>query len=171
MSVLTRPPGLLRVVSPDELNAQERAADQARVAAEDSAKQQSLWETNLGAFVDNEFSRFQRHRDGGSGWSDRIANAMRAFKGEYSADQLQEINRFGGSTVYARLVASKCRGASSLLRDIYLNTEKPWGLDPTPDPALPDNIQEAIQQLIEVETQNMRRLGDTPTPEQIRDRT
>jgi hypothetical protein len=171
MSVLTRPPGLLRVVSPDELNAQERAADLARVAAEDSAKQQSLWETNLSAFIDNEFSRFQRHRDSASGWSDRIANAMRAFKGEYSADQLQEIKRFGGSEVYARLVASKCRGASSLLRDIYLNTEKPWGLDPTPDPSLPDNIQTAIQELIEVETQNMRRLGDTPTPEQIRDRT
>ena len=81
-----------------------------------------------------------RHRDGANGWSDRLVTAMRVFNGQYDAQKLQEIRRFGGSEIYARLIATKCRGATSLLRDVYLNAEKPWGLKPTPDPTLPDDI-------------------------------
>lgn len=162
--------GLLRIVSPDALTAQEAANDRARVEAEDRARNQGAVATNIISFIDGEFSRFQRHRDSASGWSDRMVAALRVFNGEYDPGQLAAIKQFGGSDVYARLIATKCRGASSLLRDVYLNTEKPWGLSPTPDPVLPDNVVDSMTQLVQVEVATMERLGQPPDPNQIRDR-
>lgn len=163
---------VLRVVSPDDLSAAQSQADQAYAANQNNPKtQDENWYSSLAGFITNKFSQFARHRDGGSGWTDRITAAMQAFKGVYPADKLREIQKFGGSTVYARVVASKCRGASSLLRDVYLNTEKPWGLEPTPDPTLPDDMQQAIGSLVQVEVANQQRLsGQAPDPDQIRDR-
>jgi hypothetical protein len=161
---------VLRVVSPDQLLEQEAEADAARVAAEDAANENTKLNTSLVAFIDNQFSMFSRHRDGASGWSDRLVNAMRVFTGVYDSQKLAEIKRFGGSEIYARLIATKCRGATSLLRDVYLNEEKPWGLEATPDPTMPDDIMGDINNLLQVEIGTMARLGEQPTQEQIRDR-
>jgi hypothetical protein len=161
---------VLKLVSPDALTRQEAEADAARVRAEDAAKDESRLTTSLVGFIDGEFSKFMRHRDGASGWTDRLTNAMRVFNGVYDSTKLAEIRRFGGSDIYARLIATKCRGATSLLRDVYLNIEKPWSLLPTPDPTLPADIMEDVQNLIQVEVQTMARLGEQPSPEQVRDR-
>ena len=161
---------VLKLVSPDALTRQEAEADAARVRAEDAAKDESRLTTSLVGFIDGEFSKFMRHRDGASGWTDRLTNAMRVFNGVYDSQKLAEIRRFGGSDIYARLIATKCRGATSLLRDVYLNIEKPWSLLPTPDPTLPADIAEDVDNLIQVEIATMQRLGEAPTPEQIRDR-
>lgn len=162
--------GLLRIVSPDQLVAQEAEAHRLRAEAEDASRRADAVSNNLVSFIDGEFSRFQRHRDGANGWSERMLAAMRVFKGEYDPGQLAAIRQFGGSEVYARLIATKCRGASSLLRDIYLNTERPWGLSPTPDPVLPDNVMDSMQNLIQVEVATLERSGQPPDPAQIRDR-
>lgn len=161
---------VLRLVSPDDLVEQEAAADAERVRAEDQLRQDNVVTNSLVSFVDNQFSIFARHRDGASGWSDRMVNAMRIFKGEYDSQKLAEIRRFGGSDIYARVVATKCRGATSLLRDVYVNVDKPWGLEATPDPVLPDDIMADVNNLIQVEVATMVRLGERPTPDQIRDR-
>ncbi len=162
---------VLRIVSPDDLTAQEAEENAARVAAEDAANDESQLTTSLCAFIDNEFNTFMRHRDGANGWTDRLVAAGRTFNGQYDSQKLAEIRRFGGSEIYARLIATKCRGATSLLRDVYLNTEKPWGLTPTPDPTLPDDIAGDIGQLIEAEVGNAQRLGAQLDPDMIRDRT
>ena len=99
-----------------------------------------------------------------NGWTDRLTSAMRVFNGVYDGTKLAEIRRFGGSDIYARLIATKCRGATSLLRDVYLNIEKPWALQPTPDPTLPDDIIDDVQNLIQVEVSTMQRLGEPPDP-------
>lgn len=161
--------GLLRVVSPEELDTAQAATDQAYAASQTYDDKQ--WETSLVGFIEGEFQRFARHRDGGSGWTSRITSAMEAFKGVYPAWKMAEIKKFGGSTVYARIVATKCRGASSLLRDVYLSDEKPWGLQATPDPVLPDDMIAAIQELVNTEVGNEERLsGQAPPAEMIRDR-
>ena len=84
----------------------------------------------------------------GRGWSDRLLASLRAFNGIYDTNVIQEIKKFGGSNVFARLIAMKCRGTSSLLRDVYLGTDKPWGLEPISDPDVPDEIVQAIAQHI-----------------------
>ena len=162
--------GMLRVVSPSELTTAQQQVDDTAANQNDAGKDDA-WQTSLVGFIEGEFSRFARHRDGGSGWTARITTAMEVFKGVYPAWKLAEIKKFGGSQVYARIVATKCRGASSLLRDVYLNTEKPWGLEATPIPTLPEDMLQAIQELVTVEVQNEQRLGgQPPQPEQIRDR-
>jgi hypothetical protein len=167
----------LRLVTPEQLIANEQQQASAAVAAEDAANENSRLNTSLVAFIDNEFSRFKRHRDSASGWSDRMTNAMRVFSGVYDVTKLQEIRKFGGSEIYARLTAGKCRGATSLLRDIYLNQEKPWGLKPTPDPKLPDDIAQTVNELVQMEAMGAMKgaptagiPGQPPTPDQITDR-
>lgn len=162
---------LLRIVSPDEYAQQDAAANAAKVAAEDAAKSQETVTSSLVAFIDNEFNTFSRHRDGANGWSDRLTNALQTFAGKYDTQKLMEIRKFGGSEIYARVIASKCRGATSLLRDVYLNTEKPWGLKPTPDPTLPDDISQTVTQLVQAESQNAATGGQPPDPQAIKDRT
>src|SRR4029077_17123324 len=112
---------VLRVVSPENLTADQQAADAGRVAAENQLAADSQLNNSLIAFIDEQFGIMVRHRDGASGWSDRLNEAMRVFSGKYDATKLAEIRKFGGSEVYARLIATKCRGATAMLRDIYLN--------------------------------------------------
>src|SRR3954453_1261687 len=146
--------GMLRVVAPAELTAAQQQVDDQAANQNDEAKKDTQWQNSLVGFIEGEFARFARHRDGGSGWTSRITIAMEVFKGVYPAWKLAEIRKFGGSTVYARIVATKCRGASSLLRDVYLGEETPWGLKATPDPTLPDDMLAAIRDLVMVEAQN-----------------
>jgi hypothetical protein len=96
--------GVLRVVSPTELSAAQEVAD-TTAANENAGRDDAQWQTSLVGFIEGEFARFSRHRDGASGWTDRITSAMQAFKGVYPSAKLAEIRKFGGSTVYARILA------------------------------------------------------------------
>ena len=163
--------GLLRVVGPAELDAYEREKDEAAARErEAAAKSDQTTMDNLAAHIRTEWERMRRHRNSASGWSERLLAAMRTFKGEYSPDQLQAIEQFGGSTVYARVVAMKCRGASSLLRDIFLQPDRPWALDPPADPDVPEEITQKIGMLVESEISMLRSAGTDVPPSAIRDR-
>jgi hypothetical protein len=161
---------VLRIVSPDELSQQEADDASSRVAAEDEARRNQQLTSSLVSFIDNQFNTFVRHRDSGYGWTDRLVEAMRVFSGEYDPQKLSEIKQFGGSQIYARIIATKCRGATSLLRDIYLNTEKPWGLKATPDPTLPDDVMADVMGLVQMEVQAAMQQGQQPDPQQMKDR-
>jgi len=160
--------GVLRVVTNAQLSAAERAADEEAAAAR-QANEPIM--TNLASYIRTQFRMMQNHRNTEmSGWSNRLLNALRVFNGQYDAQRLAEIRRFGGSEVYARIVAMKCRGASSLLRDVYLSPDRPWGLDPTPDPDVPPQIVQSIQELAASEAQQMQAMGLPADPMMIRDR-
>jgi hypothetical protein len=142
-------PGNLRVVGRDETAQQQQVMDAARAQSYAPPQNASPFvggpPAGLAGYLVDQYSLMRRHRDTvGRGWSDRLLASLRAFNGVYDTTTLQEIKRFGGSTVYARLIAQKCRGTSSLLRDVYLGTEKPWGLEPASDPDVPDEIVQAI---------------------------
>jgi hypothetical protein len=165
---------VLRVVGPAELDASEKARDtaaaQARKKSEEEAGDMGM--TNLAGFIRRELDMMRRHRDTqGSGWSERLLHALRTFKGEYDSTKLAEIQQFGGSTAYARIVAMKCRGASSLLRDVYLSPDRPWGLDASDDPSIPTEIMASIKQLVQSEMQTMSMAGQPVGIDTIRDRT
>ena len=87
---------------------------------------------------------------------------MRAYNGEYSPTKKSEISQFGGSDVYARVTSTKCRAATSLLRDIYLSAERPWSIEPTPDPRLPGSVQQDIATVVGSEALNMIMSGEQP---------
>ena len=159
-----RYPVSLRVVSNEGID----AAEAARVAAQNTASNAQY--VGLQGFIRNEWDMMRRHRDTAVGWSERLIQALRAFNGIYDPQKLAEIRKFGGSEVYARLIAAKCRGASSLLRDVYLGADRAWGLEPEADPEVPAEVQQAISTLIQSELQQAASIGMQITPQQIKDR-
>lgn len=162
--------GVLRVIPPGALDRIEANKAKEAAAAADAAKLSPLQMTNLAGYVRSQFEMMKNHRNSASGWTERLIEALRTFNGQYSANKLQEIQKFGGSEIYARISAAKCRGASSLLRDVYLQADRPWGLDAGPDPAIPPNIMQSIEQLIRVEVATMQQAGQEVDPAQMRDR-
>jgi len=163
---------VLRVVGPQELDAAVKARDEEAAAARDAAAAGEVVLSNLASYIRREFDVMKRHRNNaGAGWSDRLLNALRVFNGQYDSNKLNEIRKFGGSEVYARVVAMKCRGASSLLRDVYLSPDRPWGLDPADDPKIPPDIMRSITELVQAEIGTMQATGQPPDIDQIRTRT
>ena len=163
-----RYPTSLRVVTNDQLDQQQRDQEQVQQNAQNLAANHPY--TGLLGFIRNEWDMMRRHRDSAAGWTERLLAAMRAFNGVYDPTKLQEIRKFGGSEVYARLIAAKCRGASSLLRDVYLGADRAWGLEPEADPPVPDSVQQAVQTVVQQELQQAQSIQMPITPEQIRER-
>jgi hypothetical protein len=157
-------PGFLRVVSPDELNARDAAEAKARRDAAEGAYQPA---DDLGSYIRRLWQTFRNHRNTGSNninW--RLLHSQRMIEGKYDPEKLAQIEKFGGSQVYARVVAVKCRGASSLMRDVYLGAERPWGIDPQPDPPVPPDIRANIVSLVSSEVQTMQMGGQPVLPDQ-----
>lgn len=173
--------GVLRVVGGADTTAQVESAAQQRAAIVNPVATPDP-QSELAGFIMDQYMMMRRHRDTvGAGWSDRLLKALRAFNGQYDPSQLSDIRQFGGSEVYARVIAMKCRGTSSLLRDVYLGADKSWGLVPDPDPPIPPEIIRAIQNLVTTEVHTMMQPGppgpdgqpapaQPPEPSKIRDR-
>lgn len=163
--------GMLNVVPPAELEQRIAERDRQQYLERQAAGQsERLVEDNLASHIRTKWAEMRRHRNSKSGWSGRLIAALRTFNGEYPPEVLAEIRRFGGSEVYARTIAMKCRGASSLLRDIYLAPDRSWGIEAPADPDVPEDISMRIQMLVESEVQTLVASGMDVTPTMIRDR-
>jgi len=149
------PPAQLEQQLSDQASAKAAAAQTAATAAQPQYPQ-------LAGYVKSQFEIFRNHRNTVAGWSNRMLAALRAFNGQYDPTKLQEITKWGGSTVYARVIAQKCRAASSLLRDIYLGQDIPWSLAPPKQPQVPPGIAQAIDQLIQQEAQRVQQTTGQP---------
>lgn len=165
---------MLRVVTPADTTAfaaaQASQKEAVRVAAAQSKAMDEI-AVGLAGHIKTLFEQFKRHRTSANGWDNRLIEALRVFNGQYDPTQLAAIRQFGGSEVYARMIAMKCRGASSLLRDVYLGAELPWALKPPADPDVPAEIMQAIGNLVQVEVQTMSTSGQQVDLTKIRDRT
>jgi hypothetical protein len=154
--------GLLRVVTNDELDMAERKSkDLSEVSAEVA--------TDLANYIRQRFEKAVRHRRVIS-VDDELIRDMRAYNGQYDPGKLQEIESFGGSAVYSRLMAMKCRGATALLRNVYMNSDRPWTLEPTSDPEIPDDIDAHISKLVHQEVLSANEQGNMVAQEAIHQR-
>ncbi len=161
------PQGVLQVMGPGQLEASlaKQAAAQAAPPADPAASK-----TQLAGYVRSQFEIMRNHRNCLAGWSERLLIALRTFNGQYDSSKIMDIRKFGGSEVYARIVAQKCRGASSLLRDVYLGPDRPWGLKPPADPEVPQDIVDKIDQLVNMERQALAGQPNAPGPDEFNDR-
>ena len=159
---------VLQVVPPAALEAhiaQQQAEKSAAAAPPEPAPPE------LVGYIRGQFEIFRNHRNTASGWSNRLIEAFRAYNGQYSPSKMQEVLKFGGSQVYARLTAQKCRAASSLLRDIYLGSDRAWAIRPPADPDVPDDIVKKIDAMLAQEmTMVMQTTGQNPPPEDMLNR-
>jgi hypothetical protein len=151
----------LRIVSPAELNQYE--AEQ--LAAQSAANRPAPLPQDLGHFIRHRWEAFRNHRNTGfNSLNHRLLRAQRMFEGQYDPEKLAEIAKFGGSKVYSRMVAVKCRGATSLLRDVYLGADRPWSIDPQPDPPVPPGVLASVAQLVASEAAQLAHTGQPPDP-------
>ena len=165
----TAPPargGMLRVVSGGALDKWERDREQAMVAAAQPAPAH-----DLAHYIRTQWEVMRRHRNtaqrGGASLNERLLKAQRMFEGEYDPGQLMEIRKFGGSEVYSRLVATKCRGATALLRDVYLGSERPWDIQAAADPDVPPEVRANILSLVSSEAQTLQMAGQPVLQDQM----
>lgn len=159
--------GVLQVTPESVLQQREAAQAQQKASVADAVGGAQSPQQLVG-YIKTQFEIFRNHRNTAAGWSDRLLIALRTFNGQYDADTLREIRKFGGSTVYARLIAQKCRAASSLLRDIYLGQDRPYGIKPPAQPKIPDNILLNIEQMMAGEAQQMQQhFGRPAKPEDL----
>ena len=158
---------MLRVVSPAEMAVADAAAIDEHASRKDAGSE--VRDSDLRNYVQGRWEIMRNHRSS-SGLDYRLLMAMRVFNGQYEAAQLSDIRKFGGSEVYARVVGTKARGATALLRDVYFNNERPWSLRATPNPALPDDILGSIKALVTQEAQTMAQAGQPVDSGMVRQR-
>lgn len=156
--------GLLRVVSPEEL-----AKQQAEAISTKDVEKNEVFVGQLANHVRNSFIDARNHHES-ERIRDRLLHDLRTYRGQYSSDKLQEIAAFQGSQVFARLTSVKCRGASALLRDIYLSTDRPWRIDPSPEPEIPGNVAENVIGLVQTEVGTLQSGGQQIDEQMIEDR-
>lgn len=164
--------GVLQVIPPAALDAQDQNRASMQAKATDNAQSQMQPDVStLVSYIKGQFEIFRNHRNTQSGWSERLLIALRAFNGQYDSTKLHQIRRWGGSEVYMRMIAQKCRAASSLLRDIYLGPDRPWALKPSSDPEIPDGISQKIDQLVKSEAQMIQQtMGQPASPMDLQSR-
>lgn len=152
----------MRIVSPSDLN----SAEAAQLAALSEQGKPPLV-ADLNSYVRSRWEALRDHRNSGDNpINERLLRAQRMFEGRYDPGKLAEIRKFGGSEVYSRLVAVKCRGATSLLRDVYLGADRPWALSAPADPEVPPEIRQQVMQLVAAEAGNAQLSGQPVDPDQ-----
>ena len=76
---------------------------------------------------------------------EKLLKSLRQRRGKYDPDDLARIEEFGGSQIFMMLSSVKCRAIEAWVKDVVLPAgDKPWGVDPTPLPDLPKEIEERI---------------------------
>lgn len=107
-----------------------------------------------------------------SGLTERLLNCDRARRGEYEPAKLSEIRKIGGSEIYMMLTDIKCRAALSWIKDVMQTYgSETWTLEPNAEPALPDDLREAVIEGVAEEARQAFEQGVTqPDPAAFRDR-
>lgn len=147
--------GLVQLVNNTQLQEREKAAADAAATA---VQAQPLI-VNIAGFIRKCFDSANQAR---LPHENDMLKALRMRSGEYDPDIAQEIAKMGGSNVYMRIGATKMRGAQSWLKDIYLNIERPWTLEPSPIPDLETDIKPLIEQQLQMLIQAAATQGIPP---------
>lgn len=116
----------------------------------------------LADHVKDSYRRAKEHKDN-TGITGRLLRNLRAKKCEYEPEDLELFGK--GNDVYVGVAALKARAAESWLLDIIVNNiDKPWTLDATPEPDLPERLKEEVVNALILE------LPDLKTFEAVKDR-
>lgn len=128
----------IRVVSNRTL--QENAEQ--RYAATAAAQQEQATMDGLAGYIEKFWQAAQQAK---RPIERQMLRALRQRTGVYEPEDLALIRDQGGSEIFMMLTSAKCRNAEAWLREILMSeVDRPWGLEPTPMPELPPNVQQAI---------------------------
>lgn len=156
--------GLLQYKSAGNLKAEDD--HEAQEMADEQSRRQEMMESALGAHIRRCWDEAKQAKQD---VDRRLLDCLRRRKGEYSPDKLSAIKSEGGSAIFMMLTTTKCRAASSWIRDILMPAnEKPWGLDPTPIAQVPPEfLQPVFQQFIQKAAVEAQKTGEQLNPQEI----
>ena len=103
-------------------------------------------------FVMRQFDRAKRHRDD-VGITEAIVDSLRRYRGKYAdCDRM----KFDGIDIYRNATGMLCRSAYNWLKDAYFSAmDKPWTLQPTPLPELPEEMKNELEEAIKIRFQQI----------------
>lgn len=156
--------GLLHYRSASELHSEEVA--EARRIEDEQTKRQRMLESSLASHIRRCWEEAKMAKQD---VERRLLDCLRRRKGEYDPGKLAAIRAEGGSAIYMMLTATKCRAASSWIRDILMPAnEKPWGLDPTPIAQVPPEfLRPVFSQFMQQAALTAQQTGQMPDPQQV----
>lgn len=128
----------------------------------DSPENLNLNPDELAAFIRRVYDANARAR---AAVTDRLLRAKLAFDAQYSPDELAYIHSVGGSDSYYPITKIKCTTGAAWIRKILGGSEKPWAIEPTPDPDLSDPLVQQIVQATMAEMQRITAMGLQMTPD------
>jgi len=103
---------------------------------------------SLASFVRGQFDRAKQERIS-SGIEERMIRAKQARALEYDAKKLAEIAILHGKDwepPYMPVIETKCRAGEDWIMDVYFQAgTRPFGIENTPDPDLPPEIEQTVQ--------------------------
>lgn len=162
MDTLNNRPSVL-VASADQVAGiqQAMALDTTEGWGEDTEGSDGTNYTSLATYISSIYQENKDYRKV-SGMEEKMFQSLRAYNGHYDPEDLAIINEGGGSSIYMNLTPTKCRAAMSWIRDIMMPAkENAWGLEPTADPTLPDDIKATIEEAI---TRQAETMASQPAP-------
>ena len=120
------------------------AADHDRQTKQNSDVQNEPYIVGLAAHAR---TRWREASDAKRGLEERMLSCLRQRNGEYDPKVKSLIKEQGGSDIFIQLTSVKCRAATSWLRDTLLGSgaDKPWAIESTPVPDLPEDVVESLQ--------------------------
>lgn len=155
--------GLLHFRSATDL----RKDDAERTLRDEETRRQELFESSLSAHIRRAWEDARRAK---VEVEERLLDCLRRRSGKYSAEKLRLIEQEGGSAIFMMLTATKCRAASSWLRDILMPAnERPWGLDPTPVSEIPQEYLMPVMQQIQQQMMAAQEQGQQIDMTAVRD--
>jgi hypothetical protein len=100
----------------------------------------------------------------------RMADNLRRRRGVYSEEKLREIREFGGSEIFLGITSVKCRAAAAWLRETLMGvgTDRPWQLEHTPIPELPEEVAQQLMAQAQQELMMTVQQGVMPDIEGMR---
>lgn len=147
---------------------EQQPAAQSPVPAQTQANADAVMKpqmTMLAAYIANAFSTAETHRQS-SGVTDRLTTSRRLKHGIYEQSKLAQIRSTGGSEMFYNIVEPKCEAFVAWMTDVFNSgTDTPWGIDPTPIPALSVTETMKIQEQVVAEFTG---LGGEIDPEAVK---
>ena len=106
----------------------------------------------------------------------QILKNMKQIDGSYDITKLNAIKQIGGSEVFMMITDAKCKNAANWVEELLFQpNQKPWDINPTPIPELPDYVMQEIQQesfseIMPMLLEELQASGQPLSPELVQER-
>ena len=157
---------MVRVITPQMRN----AAEDAERIIDEALPERGQEPDTLAELVQDAYRIAKRHRQN-QGVEYDLEYCLKAYQCQYTDYDKQRLGIDETNNIFSPITRTKCMALMSWLADIFSNAEdKPWVIEPTPVPDLPDSLQAQIEQQLMAELMVAQQQGLQVTPDILEER-